>query len=450
MRKLYLSYLALFFLSNALSQNNINSPYSFYGLGELGGLDHCVNSGLGNTTITIQDSTLLNFYNPATYSSLGKGQPLFSLGVSTKLSTFSENQDSYFSNVTNIQNFALGMSFSKYFGLAFGLKPYSRRGYEFSSRILVDQDSLLYTYSGEGGINEVFIGLSSNILKYKGAVVSIGGNFGWLFGNTSNTRKSRLIESGNTQNAGGVSIKSIQVRSLHYEIGLSYVQKINEKHSFSLFSVIEPFQKINGFYEEGLYYGNNVNNPNDFDTTYFNRTNDGNISNIPSWTLGLNYILKLKAKKGTAKELNSAISFHTSYQQSNWSRYEDKFDTTFINSFYNNTSKTTFGIEYIPETNFIANKVTTKLYHRIKYRIGVYQIHLPYQTNNKQIIDFGTTFGLGIPVVVQNSLSSINLGFTFGKREGKNDGFREQYYGINIGVLIAPGSDRWFVKRKLN
>ena len=229
MRKLYLSYLTLLFLTNALSQSNINSPYSFYGLGELGGLDHCVTSGLGNTTITIQDSTLLNFYNPATYSSLGKGQPLFSLGVSTKLSTFSENQDSYFSSITNIQNFALGMSFSKHFGLAFGLKPYARRGYEFSSRILVDEDSLIYTYSGEGGINEVFIGLSSNILKYKGAVVSIGGNVGWLFGNTSNTRKSRLIESGNTQYAGGISIKSIQVRSLHYEIGLSYVQKINEK-----------------------------------------------------------------------------------------------------------------------------------------------------------------------------------------------------------------------------
>ena len=86
----------------------------------------------------------------------------------------------------------------------------------------------------------------------------------------------------------------------------------------------------------------------------------------------------------------------------------------------------------------------------MKYRIGIYQINLPYQTNNKQIVDFGTTFGFGIPVVVQNSLSSINLGFTFGKREGEKNGFREQYYGINIGVLIAPGSDRWFVKRKLN
>ena len=450
MRKLYLSYLTLLFFSNALSQSNINSPYSFYGLGELGGLDHCVTSGLGNTTITIQDSTLLNFYNPATYSSLGKGQPLFSLGVSTKLSTFSENQDSSFSSITNIQNFALGMSFSKYFGLAFGLKPYARRGYEFSSRTLVDQDSIIYNYSGEGGINEVFIGLSSNILKYKGAVISIGGNLGWLFGNTSNTRKSSLIQSGNTQSAGGISIKSIQVRSFHYEIGISYLQKINENHTFSLFSVIEPFQKINGIYEEGIYYGNNVNNPNDFDTTYFNRTSDGNISNIPSWTLGLNYIIKLKAKKGTAKELNSALAFHTSYQQSNWSRYEDNFNNTFINSFYSNTSKTTFGLEYIPETNFIANKVTTKLYHRMKYRIGIYQINLPYQTNNKQIVDFGTTFGFGIPVVVQNSLSSINLGFTFGKRKGEKNGFREQYYGINIGVLIAPGSDRWFVKRKLN
>ena len=87
----------------------------------------------------------------------------------------------------------------------------------------------------------------------------------------------------------------------------------------------------------------------------------------------------------------------------------------------------------------------------MKYRVGVYQLTLPYQTNGQQAEDFGTTFGFGIPIVVQNSLSSINLGFTIGKRGvADSQAFKEQYYGINIGVSIAPGADRWFVKRKLN
>ena len=81
MRNLSISFLILFFGTVAMAQTNINSPYSSLGLGELSGLDHAVSSALGNTTITLQDSTLLNFYNPATYSALGQGQPLFSFGV---------------------------------------------------------------------------------------------------------------------------------------------------------------------------------------------------------------------------------------------------------------------------------------------------------------------------------------------------------------------------------
>jgi Na+/phosphate symporter len=95
--------------------------------------------------------------------------------------------------------------------------------------------------------------------------------------------------------------------------------------------------------------------------------------------------------------------------------------------------------------------VTSKFYHRIKYRAGIYQFTLPNQTNNEQVTDFGTTFGFGIPIVVQNSLSSINLGVTIGKRGiADSQAFREQYYGINLGFSIAPGTDKWFVKRKLN
>lgn len=450
MRNLSISLLILLLGTVAMAQSNINSPYSSYGLGDLDGLDHAVSSALGNTTITIQDSTLLNFYNPATYSALGTGQPLFSFGVSTRLSTFSENGTSNFSHITGIQNFALGLSFSKHFGLAFGLKPYARRGYEFSSRLLAEEDSLIYIYSGEGGINEAFLGLSSNLLKYKGATVSVGANFGYLFGNTSNTRKSGIIESGSSTYAGGISIKSMQVKAFHYEIGMNYVQKINDKHSLSLSSVIEPFQKINGTYEEGIYYGDNVDNPNDYDTSYFSQTTDGNMSNVPSYTFGLNYTLRATGKKGSTNELNSAVSFHASYKMSDWSKYEDRFDPNFSNNFLN-TSKMTFGVEYIPETDFITNKVTTKFYQRMKYRVGIYQFTLPYETNGEQVSDFGTTFGFGIPIVVQNSLSSINLGVTIGKRGvADTQAFKEQYYGINLGVSIAPGTDRWFVKRKLN
>ena len=108
-------------------------------------------------------------------------------------------------------------------------------------------------------------------------------------------------------------------------------------------------------------------------------------------------------------------------------------------------------MEFIPESDFVNNKPITKYYERMRYRVGAYYALLPYKTNNEQVTDFGTTFGLGLPIVIKNSLSSINVGFTVGKRGvGDQQSLSETYYGINFGVTIAPLGDNWFRKRKLN
>ena len=77
----------------AFSQGTVNSIYSSSGLGEIGGGDHPVAIGIGNNTITMVDSTVLNFYNPASYNLLAKGQPLFSFATSTRLSTYKEGNN---------------------------------------------------------------------------------------------------------------------------------------------------------------------------------------------------------------------------------------------------------------------------------------------------------------------------------------------------------------------
>lgn len=453
MRNLSLA-LFVFLLGNiALAQSiTSNSPYSSFGLGEFGGLDHAVFSGIGNSNITLQDSTVLNFNNPSSYSALAKGQPLFSLGVSTRLSDYSENGNSSFESVTGIQHFALAFAFAKRFGLAVGLKPYTRRGYEFSSRKEFEGDSLYYNYSGNGGINEGFIGFSANVLNFKGARVSLGANAGYLFGAVSNIRKSGLIVDGITNNdyAGGVSSKSLRASSFHYDLGLSYEQRINEKHSIGVYAVIDPQQKIKGSYEEGFFYTGNINSATSFDTLSFNDSLSGDVTNIPTYTYGLKYTLSGKGRKGQTNELNSEVSFHLTYSMSDWSKFENRYDPNFTNTFLN-TQKFTFGVQYIPETDFIANKVSTKFYHRMRYRVGAYYFTLPYETNGEQVTDFGTTFGFGFPIAVQKTLSSINVGFSIGSR-GISDtqALKEKYYGFNLGIAIAPGTDRWFRKRKLN
>lgn len=450
MHKLSFLIITLFTALFTSAQNASNSPFSSFGLGELGGMDHAVFSSLGNTNINISDSTVLNFYNPASYSSIGKGQPIFSLGTSARLSKFSENGNEYKSNIMGIQHFAMAFSFAKRFGLAFGLKPYSRRGYEFSSGTKINNDSLYHNYSGTGSINEVFLGLSATVLNYRGARLSIGGNLGYLFGKVSNSRKSGLVTSGATVFSGGVNQQELKAKAFHYEIGLHYLQRLNEKHSFAVAATYDPLQKIKGAYEEGQYYTSDINNLELYDTLVYNDTTAGNVTTIPTFNVGLSYILDFKGHQGQTNELNSQIAFHLSYSGSDWSKYENRYDANYTNTFLN-TSKYTFGIQYVPEVDFASKSLKSKFFSRMRYRAGTYYYTLPYQTNGKQVTDFGTTFGFGIPIVIQNSISSINLGFAIGKRGiGDDNALKERYYGINFGVSIAPGTDRWFVKRKLN
>jgi len=450
MRKLTLVFFLLNIFVYSYAQKGSNSPYSFNGLGELNTLDNATFIGLGNSRISLIDSTVVNYYNPASYNSLAKNQPLFSFGVSSRLSKYSENGGSYDAYLTSIQHFVIAFPFAKRFGLAFGLKPFASKGYDFFTKELIGTDSLQYIYEGSGSISEGFLGFSGEIFEYRGAKLALGANLGYLFGQVVDTRKSTVLHSGSLLNSGGINTKTYRVKGLHYTLGLNYTQRINERHSVGVSAVFEPFQKISAEYEEALFYSSNINNPNIYDSLSLNDSLSGNVSNIPTYTVGLSYQFNFKGKKNSTNPLNSQLALHATYEVADWSRYENTFETGVTNSFLA-SNKYTFGLQYLPETDFIRNKQMTKFYHRVKYRAGVYYTQMPYLTNNEQVTDFGTTFGFGIPIIIKSSLSSVNFGFSYGNR-GTSDqnALKESYYGISIGLTIAPGSDKWFVKRKLN
>lgn len=448
MRRLFFIILVAITGNSAYAQINSNSPFSSFGLGELGGLDHPATVGIGNSNITLLDSVNVNYYNPASYNLLSKGQPLFSLAGASRISNYTEGGVSSTRTVANFQHFALAVPVRKHFGLAFGLKPYSRKGYDINTRNAVGADSVKYNYSGSGGLNEVFLGISTDVLRLKSTRMSIGGNFGYIFGTSVNSRSATVIGAAQA-NAGGVDHRSIRARSFHYELGTYLTHKFNQKHSLMASATFDPGQNLSGQFSYGRFYSaSNVANTNSYDTLFFSGDSSGRIKSVPTYTYGLRYTLSRPASLTKSRKLNTEVSFHATYSTSNWSNFSVPFDTS---SVFLNSSKYTFGIQYIPEVYHIANKATTKFYQRIRYRIGVYYQTLPYQSAGEQITDFGTTFGLGLPIAIQKSLSSVNFGFSYGNRGNSNShSLKEQYYGINVGITIAPGGDRWFVKRKLD
>ena len=84
--------------------------------------------------------------------------------------------------------------------------------------------------------------------------------------------------------------------------------------------------------------------------------------------------------------------------------------------------------------------------------MGGYYDMLPYFQNGNQYLDRGVSLGLGIPILAQQSLSSVNFSFSLGQRSNFVSGdLNENYIGINAGIILSPASfERWFRKRKLD
>lgn len=443
MRKTLL--VVLFALIGAISY--AQNPYSYFGIGELTGRDHPIFSGLGNTEITLVDSMTLNFLNPASYNALSPGQPIFSLGVSSRLSTFEKGSVSEFNPSSNIHHFAFGTSFAKYFGLGFGLKPFSERNYDFTDGTVVDGDSISYRYSGTGSLNEVYTGFSAEILPFLDSTkLSVGANLGWVFGSVANNRYSWLASQSNL--TGGAAIETMTVKSLHYDFGLYFKQLISDNHEIGLYATIDPSQQLSAQYSDGIFFATNVENPNLYDTTYFTEQTGGNITSASKFTYGLSYTFFVRDNNKIKRNLHPAIGLHASYSTTNWSEYRNSYDAS---ETLLNTSKLTLGLQFIPESANLYSNSNGNIFTKMRYRAGYYTYTLPYASNGEQVTDFGTTFGFGIPVSIGESLSSINIGASFGRRGTSNTSqLQERYYGLNFGISVAPTkAGRWFQKRKV-
>jgi len=439
--------LILTFAYTATAQYTINSPYSSYGLGERANAEHAIFSGMGNCSATVFDSTVLNFYNPSTYNTYGTGQPLFSIGIESKMLFQKDGTTNVFSGTAMLNHFVMGIPVKKNFGIAFGLKPYARKGYELYDRIAVGTDSIKYTYLGKGGSQHVFVGASAHLINLKSFKWSVGGNAGYLFGIATNERRSQVIKL--SQYSGGVDRNVLTTSAFYYELGTNMRLAINDKHSITLAGTFEPAQNLGVKKDEYLFYAPNVNDPRYYDTLYQATQIRGTIRMAPSYTVGLSYTLGFESEKKGNRIRESELALHVNYSLTDWSAYRDDLNPqlSFLNS-----SRINVGVQFIPERDFLDKAAVVGFFETVRYRVGYYQYTLPYSFNGTQMSDFGMTFGFGIPILTTKSLSSVNLGVSIGKREaGSSNSLNQKYIGLNFGVTLAPSNfDRWFRKRKLD
>jgi hypothetical protein len=444
-------FLILFFIglcSWTHAQKFASSPFSSYGIGETGGLDHAVFSGMGNTSIGFSDSTVLNFSNPSSYTFLAKGQPLFSTGISSRFSNYTSGDNTFSGKYIGLDHFALGLPIGKNFGIVFGLKPFSRTGYDVFQKELVGTDTMRYTYRGSGGSHEVFAGLAVKLVDFKHHQLSVGSNFSYIFGNNLKERLTNFT----TGTAGGVEQTGYRIQSFHYDLGLTYVTQISMNQRLSVGLIYTPEQKLSATYFNGLYYSSNVNDPTVYDTLALVEDLKGHLRMPATFGFGFTYTYQPKTGKDYNRIRIPQFVFSGDLKMTNWSDYSTDYTGNQNETTFSNTMRFSVGVQYMPHYNYLDRSTAIGFLSRVRYRAGFQHATLPVQQAGKQLTDQGFTVGLGLPIISQRSSSSINIGLTAGKRgNGVASSLNENYLTVNFGITLSPGQyDRWFRKYKID
>ena len=169
-------------------QNNTNSPYSVYGIGELEYTGGGRNMGMGGSGIALRSDIFLNSTNPASLTAIPQQSLSTDLGINFRLTNLKNQYKS--ANVLNgnISWATLAFPLNRTLAASLSLNPKSSVGYTIYSRKGIEGTDVSYpvTYKGEGGLTEAAFSLGALLTKK----LSLGVRGSILWGNmTKNSER---------------------------------------------------------------------------------------------------------------------------------------------------------------------------------------------------------------------------------------------------------------------
>ncbi|MBT8203983.1 MAG: hypothetical protein KJN96_02675 [Eudoraea sp.] len=415
--------LAMFCLSatTSFAQNGTVSPYSFFGIGDLRSVGTVENQMMGGLSM-YTDSIHLNLRNPAAYGKLRLTTYAAAISHSElRLKTFSDQQNS---SVTNLQYLALGFPIGPRFGVGFGIMPFSSVGYNlFDQSVNSNGSNVLNEYAGDGGLDQLYFSTGLQLANN----LHIGATVNFNFGTLNNNR----VQSVENVQFGTLDRRESRINGFDFNYGATFTPKLGEKLSlFTSVSVntqanlvsentetIGSFSTVNGreieVFEVDLEAQGRKNTEIKIPTTY---TFGLGIGQDKKWFMGAEYSMQ---------ELGT---------------FQNEF-ITYENLQYQDASTIAFGGYYVPDYNSFSSYLK-----RITYRAGLRYNKTGMIINEKEINNFGITFGLGLPL--GRDFSNLNLGFELGRRgTSMNNLVEESYLKVNLGLSF---NSLWFQKRKIN
>lgn len=403
------------------AQNSTVSPYSFFGIGDLRSASTVENQMMGRLGM-YTDSIHINLQNPAAYGKLRLST--YTAGISHKeirLESFTEQQNS---SVTNLEYLSLAFPVSNRFGVGIGIVPYSSVGYNILGESTNSNQAMVTNeYAGVGGINKLYLSMGFTLVKD----LALGATVNYNFGTLENSR----VQSVEGIQFGTLDERISRVNGYDFNYGATYTPSIKDKYTF--FSSLVVNTQVNLVSENTQRIGSFSQSSNlEIEVLEVNLAAQGLRNTelkIPTiTTIGLGFGEDKKWFMGAEYSLQALSSFSNEF-------------LSVENMTYDDASSLAFGAFYVPDYASF-----TSFFKRVTYRAGVRLDKTGIRVNDREINNFGITFGLGLPL--GGGFSNLNLGFELGRRGTTVANLiEESYLKVNLGLSF---NDRWFRKRQID
>lgn len=420
------------------------SPYTMFGIGELQTIGTAQSRAMAGVGVAWRSTQMPSIANPAGYSATLQKSFLFNVGIEGNFLQNVQRQyagDSYTTakngkNSVNIHEIAVQFPLAKRLGMGLSLMPYSSVGYkmsflEKSPEITGNVGTAAYTYSGDGDVTEVKLGVGWE--PFQNFSIGIAAKYYWgkITHNYISSVDNNIV--GESSFLSVVGKNEYAISNFKFQVGLQWNVIYTDKHIFTLGATYD--------------YGGGLR-PKVTKSLVLNNTYETEVTREDSTSqMQLPHSVKAGAMYQSPKFM-AAVE----YEFQAWGSGNKRFEEVVHNDMkvqYVDTHTAKVGFAYTPN-RFDARNYFNRIAYRVGFRYSNY-----YQTyNGHGIPQYAVTAGFGFPLKFMGA-SSIDVSLEYGLRGShalmntspKIGMIRQDYFKVGLGFSLF-GEDYWFVRPK--
>lgn len=400
---------SLFILLNLVTAccaaQNVSSPYSILGIGDIENDDYGRYSASGGASVSRRENGYYNFSNPASLTVMNYKSINLDFGFRGRSSKFLVPGTDTLTATTKdfiVKRVTLAFKLTPTAAIAFGLKPFSSVNYQYSAINGISDGGAQYLKSvdGSGGMYQTYFSAAKQLNKHFSAGVTAS----WLFGSLQNS-----IEYYNA----GIGLDIIKNENKFYngaglQAGLQYYTAAEKKWQHSIGITGTAYTKLKG------------------QTTVDYTESSSTIKTLDPEDIS--FKLPLGVTAGYSAKNISGMSLHLQGNYQKWPQQKLSYSNSFVRDAYSFNA----GMEYSKKIKALPVED-----YYIGWGVKMEQSYL--MINNHHLTTYAVTAGGGKNI---SRLISVNGGMEFGKRGDASAGqIKENYFQFSLGITLK---DLWF------